>query len=207
VEWSYFDVDENIAAVSGPNPINSMLHALRCIMNVAIINGVMAFTLLVAGCGKKNDLPGSNSITPKAPANAASIPVAQPALIAWKQGDKAAAVNKFVEADWSARPLFVAGSVLNLGEDQFKAFSDAERKARVVEMTEQLDVLKQLAKAVAQAGRDEALKGDLPQARMYFASLKQCGTALGSPDRLELVQMVGQSFRNLSDKETANIGK
>jgi hypothetical protein len=66
---------------------------------------------------------------------------------------------------------------------------------------------KQLAAAVAQAGRDAASKGDAAQARKYFTSLKQCGTALDSPDRLSLVQFVGQAFKKMSDKELAKIGQ
>ena len=166
----------------------------------------MAATILITGCGKKSS---SSSATPPAQAEAASSssPVSQPALAAWQQGDKAAAVSSFVAADWSARPLFTADSVLSLSEDQFKALSDADRQAKASELTAQLDSFKQLAAAVRQAGSDAASKGDAAQARKYFTSLKQCGTALASPDYLSLVQLVGQGFIKKADTELAKIGQ
>ena len=66
------------------------------------------------------------------------------------------------------------------------------------EMMSQLDSVKKLAAAVAQAGRDAASKGDTAQARKYFTSLKQCGTALDSPDCLSLVQLVGKAFKKMA---------
>src|ERR1035438_7674828 len=106
-------------------------------MKNAIITGVMAATILIAGCGKKSS---SSSATPPSQAVVASSssPVSQPALAAWQQGDKAAAVSSFLGADWSARPLFAAGSVLSLSEAQFKALSNADRQAKANEMTAQL---------------------------------------------------------------------
>ncbi len=124
-------------------------------------------------------------------------------MTAWQQGDIPKAVSSFVETDWSSRPLFAAVSTLSLTEDQFKALSDAERQAKSAEMMSQVESLKKLGLAVAQAGRDAAAKGDTAQARKYFTSLKQCGTALESPDCLSLVQIVGKSFKKLADTELA----
>lgn len=128
-------------------------------------------------------------------------------MTAWQQGDKATAVSSFLAADWSARPLFAVGSTLSLSEDQFKALSDADRQVKSTEMMAQIDSLKQLAAAVAQAGRDAASNGDATLAQKYFTSLKQCGTALDSPDSLRLVQLVGQAFKKMSDKESAKTGQ
>lgn len=75
------------------------------------------------------------------------------------------------------------------------------------EMMTQLGSLRKLATAVAQAGRDTAAKGDAAQARKCFTSLKQCGTALDSPDSLRLVQLVGQGFKKMADTEMAKLGQ
>ena len=179
------------------------------LMKIAIITGVMTTTILIAGCGKKNGSSVSSATQPTAQTDAASSssPVSQPALTAWQQGDKAAAVSSFLAADWSARPLFAAGSTLSLNEDQFKALSDADRQAKSREMMTQLPLLKQLAAAVAQAGRDAASKGDAPQARKYFTSLKQFGAALESPDYTLIVQLVGKGMEKTADTELAKIGQ
>jgi len=168
----------------------------------------MAVTILLVGCDKPKTSSGTQpSPAKEQPSATASAPVAQAAVSAWRRGDKATAISSFLAAEWTARPLFASDSPLNLAEDQFKSLSDADRQAKSGEMMKQLDSLKQLAAAVAQAGRDAAAKGDTAQAGIYFTSLKQCGTALGSPDRLTLVQLVGKSLNKLADTELAKIGK
>ncbi len=166
-------------------------------MKTLIIPAFLLVALLSSGCGKKGGQP---TATPSA-----ANPVAHPAMTAWQQGDKSSAVARFVETDWSARPLFASNSTLSLTEDQFKALSDADRQARSGEMLKQLDSLKQLAGAVAQAGREAASKGDSAQARKCFTSLKQCGTALSGPDSLSIVQLVGKALTKMADTELAKI--
>jgi hypothetical protein len=166
-------------------------------MKTTMISAVLGISLLLAGCGKKTPPPSSTPST--------AAPVTESAMTAWQQGDKSTAVRSFVETDWSGRPLFAASSTLSLTEDQFKALSNAERQAKSGEMMSQLDSLKELARAVAESGRDAASKGDTAQARKYFTSLKQCGTALDSPDCLSLVQLVGRAFKKMADTELAKI--
>ena len=96
---------------------------------------------------------------------------------------------------------------MSLTEDQFKGLSSADRQAKSGELTAQLDSFKRLAAAVAQGGRDAASKGDAAAAEKYFTSLKHCGTALESPDCLQLVQLVGKAIEKMSDKEMAKIGQ
>ena len=175
-------------------------------MKNTTISAVMAATMLIAGCGKKS--PSSSTTPPPAQAEAASSsPVAQAALTAWQQGDKAAAVSSFLAADWSARPLFAADSPLSLSESQFKALSDAEREAKSKDMMAQIASLKQMAQAVVQAGHDAVSKGDAAQARKCFTSLKQCGTALDSPACMQLVQLVDKAFVKMSDTKLTKIGQ
>jgi hypothetical protein len=176
-------------------------------MKNAITTAFMTAAVLVAGCGRQNGSPNSSDTPPKAHAHTASSPVAQLSLAAWQQDDKATAVSNFLVADWSARPLFATGSPLSLSEDQFKALSDADRQAESKQVGAQLDMMKKLARAVVQAGHDAASKGDSATARTCFTSFKQCGTALDSPECLQLVRFVGQAFKKLADQEMANIGQ
>jgi hypothetical protein len=121
-------------------------------------------------------------------------------MTAWQQGDKTAAVTSFVETDWSGRPLFASGSALSLTEEQFKALSNPDRQTKSSEMLPQIDSLKRLAAAVAQAGQDAAAKGDAAQARKHFAALKECGAALDTSD-LALVRLVGQGMTKRAETE------
>ena len=166
-------------------------------MKTTIIGILLTASLLLAGCGKQSAAPGSSAST--------ATPATQSALTAWQQGDKPAAVTSFVETDWSRRPLFAPGSVLSLTEEQFKALSDAERQAKSREMLPQVESLKQLAAAVAQAGRDAAANGDAAQARNHFTALKECGAALDTPDSLALVRIVGQGLKRRADAELSKL--
>lgn len=170
-------------------------------MKNTTILAVTAAAILMAGCGKKETL-ASNSNTPS---SVQTSPISQPALTAWQQGDKAAAISNFVAADWSARPLFAADSPLSLSEDQFKSLSDADRKTKSKVMLAQIDSFKTLAAAVIQAGHDAAAKGDAAEARKDFTALKACGAALGGPESLKLVQLVGEALNKNADTELAKI--
>lgn len=168
-------------------------------MKTTTICAVLTASLLLAGCGKKARPLSSTPST--------AAPVAQPVMTTWQLGDKSTAVSSFVETDWSSRPLFASSSTLSLTENQFKALSDAERQAKSGEMFSQLDSLKQLAAAVAQAGRDAASKGDATQARKYFISLKQCGAALDTLNSLALVRLVGQGIKKRADTELSQLAQ
>lgn len=178
-------------------------------MKAQIVSGIITTTLLLAGCGQKSSSNSSSSSPTKTQQDttSATTPVMQPALTAWEQGDMSSAVSHFLEANWNARPLFPPGSVLSLSEDQFKLLSAADRQAKSGEMMSQLDSLKQLAAAVAQAGRDAASKGDSVQARKCFTALKQCGEALDGANSLAMVKLVGQGFEKRADAELGKLGQ
>ena len=152
-----------------------------------------AFTLIgigLVGCGKKADTtPGLPSV-----------------LTAWQQGDKPTAVRGFVETDWNARPMFAPGSPLNLTEGQFQLLTASERNAKMKDVTAQVNLLRQLALAVIQAGQDAAGKKDSVQARKHFTSVKEYGAALGSADTLLLVKIIGRSLKEQADKELSKLG-
>ncbi len=166
-------------------------------MKTLIFDAVLILALLLVGCGKKASAPNSSS--------PGGVPVAQAALAAWQQGDKLTAVNRFIQADWSAPPLFASESVLSLSEKQFKSLSNSERTAKSGEMMAQVESLKKLGTAVADAGREAAAKGGKEQARRNFTSLTQSGTALDSPDCLAIVQLVGKGFKKIGETELAKL--
>jgi len=162
-----------------------------------ILGLVLAIT--GTGCGKQASAPTTVSSSATA--------LVQPALTAWQQGDKAAATARFTETDWSRVPLFPSNSPLRLTEEEFIKLSVAERQSKSPEMMSQLDELKRLAGAVAQAGREAAAKGNATQARKYFVALRQCGTALDSSDRMRLVQLVGQGMKKAAEAELGKLGQ
>ena len=111
-----------------------------------------------------------------------------------------------LDADWSARPLFATGWTLSLSDAQFNALSETENNAKSSDLLAQFDSLKQLARAVAQAGDDAAAKGNTAQARKCYTSLDQCGAALDNCV-LRLVKLVGQTFQKIAKSKLAMIGQ
>ena len=164
----------------------------------------VGFSLL--GCGK-SDSSGPSGVKQDADGNRSAAVLIQPLLDEWQQGDRSTAISRFVQSDWSARPLFPASSPLSLSEEQFTRLPAADREAKSGEITAQTRVLKELAAAVAQAGIEAAAKQDAVQARKHFTSLKQCGEALDSPGSLAIVKLVGQGIKKRADAELLKVGK
>ena len=128
-------------------------------------------------------------------------------LTTWEQGDQAKAVSDFLKTDWSARPQFTPDSALNLSEDEFKKLPAVEREAKAAEVQTQLAMLKKLAGAVAQAGREVAAKKDLALARKHFAAIEQLGQALESSDSMLIVTMMGKVLQKMGNAEMATLPK
>jgi len=177
-------------------------------MKSVIIVGFMAASILLAACGKQST--GSSATPPAlAQANAEQLlPVTQPAMKAWQQGDNATALKIFVATDWNGRPLFEAGSALNLSQDQFKALPAGDSTAKAQAIITQISCVKQLSDAVAQAGLDAVAKGDAAQAREYFTSLRQFGLALQNQDNPGFILSVyGKGMENKANAGLAKIGQ
>jgi len=192
-------------------------------MKIPILTGLITVSIFLAGCGKGNSESGSATPTnaptdtasadnamdaspmPARPAASVSGPVTQPILTAWQEGDKAKAIKLFADSDWGARPIFAAGMALSLSEGQLKALPVADQELKSKELNAQRDLIKQLGDAVAQAGRDDAARGETDQARRVFISLKQFGAAIDSPDCLGAVQVVGKVSKNIANSELAKI--
>ncbi len=169
-------------------------------MKTTFLTAMLAAALLFAGCGQQ---------PPPAPAASSptGVPVTQPVLIVWEQGDKAAAVSTFVATDWKGGPLFPASSPLSLTEDQFKKLSQAERETKSAELLPQLEKLKKLAVAVTQAGRTAVATGDTPEARKHFTAVQECGAALDTPHSLAIAQLVGRSLKKMAAAEMTKLAQ
>jgi hypothetical protein len=186
------------ASVAAPHTMKTRLLRITAALGIAF-----------AGCHKQSQSPASLPSTNAGSAMAAA-PLMQSILTVWQQGDKSTAVSNFVEANWDARPLFAADSVLSLSEGQFQSqlksspvFGNADSKR--IEMTQQLDAVKRLAAAVTQAGVDSAARKEFTQARKHFTSLKQFGEALDGTNSLAIVRMVGQGVKKRADTEFAKL--
>jgi hypothetical protein len=162
------------------------------------------------GCEKKSDAPTASSSQTNLNARASATPVMQPILKAWQSGDQRTAVSNFVQADWSSRPLFPAGSSLNLTEDEFRSqvrslFTPESVNIMGTNLLAEIEPMKRLAAAVGQSGQQAAAQHDYPKARKYFTALKQCGEAIDGTNSLALLKVVGQGLKNRADIELGKL--
>ena len=153
----------------------------------------------VGGCDRKSS-PSTASA-----AGGPKSGVAESVLTTWQQGDQAGAVKRFVEIDWTARPLFAPESVFNLSESQLQTLGASSRKAKLDQLMPQLDTFKKLARGVVEAGRDAAARKDTAYARKCFAAIRQSGQALEGPQSMRIVRLVGQAMTKMADTESAKI--
>ena len=155
-----------------------------------------------AAAGTSNKITGGSSSVAQV-----ATPVIQPILTVWQQGHTSEAVDLFVHANWAGRPIFPAGMVLGMTEAEFKSLPDSDRQLRGDEMMTQLNMMKQLATVVSNAGQDAASKGDADRARQCYGALKQFGLALDDPKALLMLKMVGQVSVKMADRGLASLGK
>lgn len=167
---------------------HSTYDMLRCKLALFVLMFLVA--LSTSGCRKKS-----------------ASPAVLPAILtAWQQGDKDAAIQRFVDADWSQRPLFDPASSMSGSEKQFEALSTSEQEAKVKDFMPRLAELRDLGKAVIQAGNDAAEKKDLAKAKKYIMAAQRFGEALNHSDHLNIIQLVGKAVKKVADDALAKLG-
>lgn len=188
------------------------------------IAGVIAASILIAGCSKKiesstasaplTEPPSANTTSSPVVAEssetevhpAVSTPVIQPILTVWQEGNSAAAINTFVEANWNARPIFPAGMAAGLTDAQMQGLPDADRQLRSHEMEAQVGLIGDLITAVSNAAQDAVSNGDAARARGCYLALRRFGTAFDNPANQAQVKHLGQVARNMAKLGLAKLG-
>lgn len=116
----------------------------------------------------------------------------------WRAGKKDEAVTKFLVVDFSRRPLFSTGSVLNLTEAQFVALPEAARTKLATQMNDDLKTIKELAAQTRNTAKAALASGDKTKSEKCVAQLKACGQAFDQPDSLVLLKLVGKALEKMS---------
>lgn len=164
----------------------------------------MAVTL--PGCGKEGGPAGKSPAT-NAPAQTGILSTKPPLeriLAAWQLGDTTKAIQQFLEADLKSRPVFSSGSPLSLRESDLPGMSQTEREKLLAEVHAQVNDLKQLAAAMRDKGQ-AAARSDPALARRCFTKLDELSAALGQPEGLKIVQLLGQAIRKMPAAESAKL--
>ncbi len=128
-------------------------------------------------------------------------------LEALKRDDREEVLRQFRETDWATHPLFPPGSSLGLSEDEFVALPIAERNRRQKEITDDVKVLRGLAKIISEAGGTAAAQSDFARAHADFQSLKAFGRALDTPRATLLLRFFGQGIEKKAVELIATLPK
>jgi hypothetical protein len=163
------------------------------------IAAALALCLALAGCGRQQIAPSSSSSPPPEATLAQEQTPLEAALSLWEHGDKAGAVQRFVEADWKSHRMFSPGSPLSMTEKDLMKLPPKVREERLAIVMKRVETLSGPAKAVRDKGVAAAAT-DQEQARRCFAQLDECGAALDQPEALKIVQLYARVMRKMRNK-------
>ncbi len=158
---------------------------------------ISALLLVIsASCGKRPEMPAAQTQTLQA------VPQTQfeESMTTWKSGDKETAVRVFLEMDLS-KPIFSPGTPLANSEAQFMALPVAGRERIGAEILADLQVIKEIAVRVAEAGKEAKAKGDAATARKCLEQIDTLGGQIDEPSCTVIAQKVGQALKRMAAKE------
>jgi hypothetical protein len=186
--------------------MKTTIHFRRTGVTSMLLAAMLA--VAVGGCGKKADSARKASPQTNAPASIASeaTSAAERTLTGWQQGNKAEAVQRFIDTDWKGGPAFSPESPLSRRESDLPEMSAGARDKLLKDVMVQLQDLKRLATAVRDQG--QAIASTDPElARRYFAKLDEFGAALDQPGGMKIVQLTGQACRKMAAAESTKLAK
>jgi hypothetical protein len=114
------------------------------------------------------------------------------AMKLWREGKQSDAVDKFLAVDFSKRPLFPTGSVLNLTEAEFIELPSAARDKMSKAMLDDIQTIKLIAGQVKELAKTPA------KAAQCRSQLKAAGEAFDRPGGLALLKLVGQALKKMA---------
>ena len=132
------------------------------------------------------------------------VPVMDRVLLAKRILEREKAIECFLQAEWSSRPLFLKGSALSLSESEFVVLSNRQRKAASSFILAGVRDIRDLAMAVRKEGQKAKNRRDFDRASNCFEALQRCGVALDDPDGLLAVRLVGRVMQDMAQSESSS---
>lgn len=155
--------------------------------------------LLVATMLGYSAPPGfAGDAVPKVVAGKESSATISEAIKLWRDGKQSDAVDKFLVVDFSKRPLFPTGSVLNLTEAEFIELPSAARDKMSKAMLADVQTIKLIAGRINESAKAARAAQDQSKATLCTSQLKAAGEAFDRPDGLALLKLVGQALKKMA---------
>ena len=104
---------------------------------------------------------------------------------------------------WDVSGVFFDLPVLNLSEDRFTSLSRSERTSMQEESLQLTRTLRAISRHVIAAGDNLQASGDKKAAKASYQAVQHFGEALSSPERLQVIQMIGKGIANSAQEKAA----
>lgn len=162
-------------------------------LNAPLRSMVSAFLVFIAAFGTPaisaepslKTIPATDSTKP-------AKPTFDQALQSWSQGKQEESLKQFLAVDFTQRPLFPKGSVLNYSEAEFMKLPRAVNEKLQTQLLAEVKPLGGLIRHAKSAAEAAKARGDGAQRAEVLKQIKLCGQALEHPDSLALLKAMGR---------------
>jgi len=118
-------------------------------------------------------------------------------LATFQGGDKAAAVQAFIDSDWNDSPAFRDTSPLCSKESDFASMTNENMERLMKDVLSQSNSIRMLAKMASEKYKSVS---DTKQTQRCNVKLKYLGEQLNRPDGLQVVQLIGKAIQQSASK-------
>ncbi|MBN1507898.1 MAG: hypothetical protein JW955_13690 [Sedimentisphaerales bacterium] len=126
-------------------------------------------------------------------------------LATWKAGKQGEAVNQFLQLNWHDPSVLQGIPALSMSEQDFASLSPAQRDRMSQQVQTLAQNLREIAKAVVASTDSFMASGNTVGAKARLDSVQQFGQGLATPERLQIIQLVGKAITALAQEKLSAI--
>ncbi|MCP4611067.1 MAG: hypothetical protein GY845_20350 [Planctomycetes bacterium] len=178
---------------------------------------------VLVGCGKKADEDDGGSVeadsisqisaegAQEQQANVGNTQVAATDIsisdvaAQWDNGEKDAAVAKFLSIDWQDGAVLEQIRGLCMSEGDLISLSENDRNSIVKETMDLLSSMRKLFFHIASEAEHLAGSGEITKAQEYLSAIRNYGSSLAGPDHLQVVQLHGKAATGYAEKKLSEL--
>jgi hypothetical protein len=164
--------------------------------------GIVLWTDTLLGNARQ---PGMFNVEPRVHLASTSQPAEADGIALWLNGQKDAAVEAFLQADWNNGGFIAGDPTLSLTEAQFEA-KQSNDPAIKTDLLDKVTAFKHLVAEVLRRSDTAQNAGDIETTRHDLLVVNQCGIYLTSrEDGLTLLKFVGKTLMKIASDRLAKL--